>query len=445
MSEPDLKFNHSIARTADCFIKAIPALLLALLLLLSPILLCGDAYRIPPFENISTQKLPDGSYEIRYDLYPHRLGFANAGDTLATVLLRVSEIGGGVWLNIPDWDCLSGDIGENVPIGRGKRIVWNAPGESWYRPEIDYGLRLTAVDPKTWYPYRSNTERAHSNIPPPAVTPWHLQNLPEPLPVTPTPDSTLVRVPGGSITWWGVNFSAESFYMDKHEVTQAEYEAAMGYNPAIQFGVGPNHPVYYVSWLDAVVYCNLRSLREGLDPCYSLAEYGADPRAWPLYWDYVWDAAQANIVCDFSTSGYRLPTQEEWLLAARGSDASYYEYLNTMLATCDSTGAPTVCTLPVGSFAPNDTGIYDLHGNVAEWTWTPFNCLDRELKGINAVRDGFYYVHSKKNQAVGARLGMGASWDLKPWKDFDPNAHSHHLWAGYAYDAVGFRVCRGSK
>ncbi len=89
----------------------------------------------------------------------------------------------------------------------------------------------------------------------------------------------MVYVQGGSITWWSVSFGADSFFISAYGVTQAEYETVMGYNPAIQFGLGPNYPVKYVSWLDAIVYYNLRSLKEGLLPCYECADYGNDPRA----------------------------------------------------------------------------------------------------------------------------------------------------------------------
>lgn len=440
MSEPELQFKNTISAGS---LLAGPGLLLAVLLLISPILLCGDAYRIPPFENISTTRLPDGSYELSYDLYPRMLDFPSMQDTLKTVLLRVSELGGGVFLNIPSWDCLSGDIGENVPIGRGKRIVWNAPAESWYDPGIEYGLRLTVVESKYWNPQRSIMDRSHSNLQPPAVTPDRLQQLPEPVPTVP-PKDKLVYIPGGTFSWQGFSYKIAGFYLSAFEVTQGEYEAVMGRNPAIQFGVGPEYPVYYVSWLDAVVYCNLRSMREGLKPCYSLAEYGTDPRAWPRWWDYLPDAAQANINCDFSASGYRLPREEEWLHAASGSDATYHAYRDAMLAARDSLGNDTICTQPVGSYAPNAAGIYDMHGNVAEWTWNAFSCLNDQFKGLSTDRDGFYDLHLR-NHAVAFRQGQGAYWHMTAHEDFKPYQHWLLLVAGNVYDAVGFRVCRSSK
>lgn len=440
MSEPELQFKNTISAGS---LLAGPGLLLAVLLLISPILLCGDAYRIPPFENISTTRLPDGSYELSYDLYPRMLDFPSMQDTLKTVLLRVSELGGGVFLNIPSWDCLSGDIGDEIPIGKDKRVIWNAPAESWCKPEIDYGLRLMAVEPRYWNPQESIMDRSYAILRSPAVTPDRLQKLPEPV-FTAARDDKLVYIPGGTFSWQGFSYPVAGFYLSAFEVTQGEYEAVMGRNPAIQYGVGPNHPVYYVSWLDAVVYCNLRSLREGLEPCYSLADHGFDPRAWPVWWDYLQDAAQANISCDFAASGYRLPKEEEWLHAASGSDATYHAYRDAMLAARDSLGRDTICTQPVGSYAPNDAGIHDLHSNVAEWTWNAFSCLNDQFLGLSTDRDGFYNLHLR-NHAVAFRLGQGAYWHMTAHEDFKPYQHELLLGAGHVYDAVGFRVCRSSK
>ena len=60
-----------------------------------------------------------------------------------------------------------------------------------------------------------------------------------------------------------------------HEVTQHEYETYCGYGdddqPSEQYGVGTNYPAYFVSLYDAILYCNLRSVAENLDPCYYIS------------------------------------------------------------------------------------------------------------------------------------------------------------------------------
>lgn len=62
--------------------------------------------------------------------------------------------------------------------------------------------------------------------------------------------------------------SVSDFYMGQYEVTQAEYQAAMGENPS-NFS-GDALPVENLSWLEAVRYCNARSEQESLSPAYRI-------------------------------------------------------------------------------------------------------------------------------------------------------------------------------
>ena len=89
--------------------------------------------------------------------------------------------------------------------------------------------------------------------------------------------SSYVFVSGRSIT-------IPDMYVCDHEVTQAEYETYCKYgssspysSPYSGLGVGDNYPAYFVSWYDAIVYCNLRSIDEGLTPAYKIGEE-TDPR-----------------------------------------------------------------------------------------------------------------------------------------------------------------------
>ena len=94
------------------------------------------------------------------------------------------------------------------------------------------------------------------------------------------------------------------FYMGKYEVTQAEYEKYCSYggsSPSSLYGDGDNYPAYYVSWYDALVYFNKRSMAEGLTPCYSISG-STDPSKWgtvPTSTDSTWDA----VVCDWKANG----------------------------------------------------------------------------------------------------------------------------------------------
>jgi formylglycine-generating enzyme required for sulfatase activity len=136
------------------------------------------------------------------------------------------------------------------------------------------------------------------------------------------------------------------FYMDKVEVTQKSYEALMGTNPS-KFK-GPDKPVERISWLSAVKYCNARSLKEGLQPCY-------DPE---------------TMACNFDADGYRLPTEAEWECACRAGSATEYSFGNDPALLREygwfkeNSGE---ATNPVGTKRPNAWGLYDMHGNVSEW------------------------------------------------------------------------------
>jgi len=202
----------------------------------------------------------------------------------------------------------------------------------------------------------------------------------------------------GDETLHQVTFTYD-FLMGKYEVTQAEYEDLMGNNPAKDYGVGDNYPVYYVSWFDAIKYCNALSKKEGFPVAYN-------ERTGNLL------DANGNKTTDITkVKGYRLPTEAEWEYACRGVDTRQDVYppfytgnnLTTSQANYDgnypyngnSKGTYRGKTTAVGSFSPNSYGLYDMHGNVWEWChdWFddytgnvtnpigPSTCSNRVLRG----------------------------------------------------------------
>jgi formylglycine-generating enzyme required for sulfatase activity len=185
---------------------------------------------------------------------------------------------------------------------------------------------------------------------------------------------TFVRINGGTFTMGSPaneperfdnegpqhQVTVSTFYMGKYEVTQKEYEEIMGTNPSEL--KGPNLPVENVSWFDTVEYCNKRSQKEGLTPAYTVSGRGG-----PVTWNR-------------NANGYRLPTEAEWEYACRAGTTGPFNTGNNITtdqANYDGNypynnsaeGVYREEAMPVGSFAPNPWGLYDMHGNVWEWCW----------------------------------------------------------------------------
>jgi sulfatase modifying factor 1 len=218
--------------------------------------------------------------------------------------------------------------------------------------------------------------------PPPQYPP----TIPKPelaLPVEQQPAYEMVPIPAGSFAMgcrpradlecMGHELPAhevtlrQPFELGRTEVTQELWLAVLGDNPA-HFEGDPQRPVDWVSWCDALLFANILSERAGLRPAYEL------PPA--LSWGISVEAcntAALEVVWDRSAEGYRLPTEAEWEYAARAGQDTLYAGGDLLDAVGWHEGNAQGSTHPVARLEPNAWGLYDMSGNLLEWTWDWFD------------------------------------------------------------------------
>ncbi|MFN7283195.1 MAG: SUMF1/EgtB/PvdO family nonheme iron enzyme [Dolichospermum sp.] len=195
-----------------------------------------------------------------------------------------------------------------------------------------------------------------------------------------------------------------SFFIGKYPLTQAQYQAIIGNNPA--HFKGNNRPVECVSWNNAVNFCQKLSQKTG--------------------------------------KNYKLPSEAQWEYACRaGTTTPFYfgESITPDLVNYDGryayanapTGQYREQTTDVGTFPPNAFGLYDMHGNVWEWCEDDWN-----ENYINAPINGSALISRSDKKTL-----RGGSWC------FDPDDCRSACRATYGlvsdYNAFGFRVvCSGA-
>ena len=206
------------------------------------------------------------------------------------------------------------------------------------------------------------------------------------------------------------------FWIDTTEVTQKEYQEVTGSQPlpdSATIGRGGQFPVSYVSWYDAVLFCNLKSKKNNCDTVYSY--FGKKS----LNSGSVFDMTGLRI--QYDKNGYRLPTESEWEFCAREGTSTI-----PSPGLADSSQARAVAwfdqnssntTHPVAQLKGNKFGLYDMAGNVYEWTndWKgpyaaetitnsigaplPNSYIERVMKG-GSFKHGFIYLRPSRRGAV---------------------------------------------
>ena len=210
------------------------------------------------------------------------------------------------------------------------------------------------------------------------------------------------------------------FYMGKYEVTQVQWKAVMGATVRQQrtkaapglplYGVGSDYPIYWVSWDEAIAFCNKLG------------------------------------------SGFRLPTEAEWEYACRaGSDTRFHygddpncsqlgQYawyednsVNAELAWYEYEDDRGRTAHHVGRKKPNAWGLYDTHGNLAEW------CADWRANSYKNMTN----VDPTGPSNGKSRVIRGGGWHEAPERCrsavrfFAPPDHGHAF--------IGFRIVLDSK
>jgi len=350
--------------------------------------------------NVTASQTGNSKYvDITYDLL-------NPAGGTCEVAVEVSTNSGATYV-VRNSTNMTGDVGLGISVGLQKIVEWFAyytggdlPGDIY----PDARVRVTATDmvyiPAGAFMMGSNSFTDGLGNDPTDAAPRHQVTL-------------------------------SAYWMDKYEVTSQQYWKVYmwatnnGYSFAVAGAVkAPKHPVHSVNWYDCVKWCNARSQMEGLTPCYYTSATKTPANVYKGVPTSAVDIQNGWV--NWTTNGYRLPTEAEWEKAARGgavamrfpwsdayiitnSRANYngdttYKYdlgPNGYNPRFDDATEPY--TSPAGYFAPNGYGLYDMTGNVMEWCWDWY-----DVYGSASVTD-------PQGPSDGTeRVLRGGSWNYLP-------------------------------
>ena len=248
--------------------------------------------------------------------------------------------------------------------------------------------------------------------------------------------------------------SIKSLVVSDHETTQGEYELYCKYGgttPSASYGLGEYYPAYFVSWYDAIVYCNLRSMADGLNPVY-IVNGSTDPKsvAWGAAGnetDGYCAPADCNwtVITDDSKNGWRLPYEAEWEYIWREGNLSstgQHTYSGDNNAdevawyTANSSGKSHI----VKTKKANGFNVYDMSGNVWEWMNDWHSWPIPEAAPITGVS---YETADPKNPVT--RGGGWRSGTSESAADLTASSARNNSVCNARYNDLGFRVVHNAE
>jgi formylglycine-generating enzyme required for sulfatase activity len=191
--------------------------------------------------------------------------------------------------------------------------------------------------------------------------------------------------------------NVSTFYMGKYEVTQAQWQAIMGKNPA-KFKDNLQNPVEQVSWDDAQEFCKKLSQKTGRE--------------------------------------FRLPSEAEWEYACRAGTNTAYSFGDNASLLGEYAwyrDNSFLKTNPVGQKKPNPWGLYDMHGNVWEWCQDSYEKYGGESDLIRKTGNAIIKENDSRS-----RLLRGGSWFIGG--GLCQSAYRYYSHARDRYYYLGFRV-----
>ncbi len=358
-------------------------------------------YAPPVVSNVvSSQRAGTKLVDIYYNL--------SASTSTVTISVQISG-DGGVTYTLPAVT-LSGAVGAGVAPGTGNHIVWNA-GADWNGQLVqNCQVRVAANDGTTQAPPPG---MAYIQAGPFQMGDNFAEGAPDELPVH--------------------NVQLDAFAMDIYSVTGVLWASvqawgtANGYDCANGIWQATNNPVQNITWYDVVKWCNARSEKEGLRPCYY-----TDATQATVYRSGQIDLQDAFV--NWNANGYRLPTEAEREKAARGGlVGNRYPWGNTISSANANYNENIGTASPVGSDAPNGYGLYDMAGNVWNWCWDWYSSVDYGSYGSSTNPHG--------PSSGSCRVMRGGAWN-GPASDL--RCALRHYSTPADVDVVyGFRCVRG--